>query len=125
MASLGEKVEKGLKWAGGVLTFLGVLSTLVGIWIYLDRDQRQSDEWLDADRSWNAEILGRLEAMEVVASVQGQQLRDLMSTVEVSETRRNTDMEELEEEHSEILEAIYAMEARMAYRLGVEVGARR
>ena len=112
---MSDRFAEVLKWAGGIATVAALLSTVVGVWVYLERDRLQSDSWLAQDNQWNGDILSRLEAIEKELVKQTEWQGNLRSAAGQTAASVAAD-------HTALTAAIYEAAAKIAFSLGHHEG---
>ena len=71
--------ERALKWLGGLVVVLSVMSTAGGAWWYLQADELRNEAWYQDDQRWNAELLHDLADLKTQLEVME---RDLIVAID-------------------------------------------
>ena len=115
-----------LRWIGAGLTVAGALSLVGGVfWFLLDSTARD-EQWLELDKSWNEESLGRLQSIlhrqsdiQKELATQTLRLAEIEGLINRHWTERRDGFEELESEHKDVMIEL----GRLGYSFGVHEGA--
>lgn len=118
-----------LKTIALIGAIIGVISSSVGVWFYLEDLRNENAGWYEDDKNWNASILDNLNKVienqakiNTILATQSVQLSELETLINQQTTLQNSRFEQLEDEHKIIIQAIYNMNVDISHSLGLHEG---
>ena len=121
---LGNPLLRLVKLVGAGMLVLAVVSTICGVWWFLQSDKLLNEEWLREDRVWNAEQLERLEAIEMMqGTLEARQALIQAQLVDIiAEQQERFEELELEQGQRDVLINIATSADDLNYRVGEHWG---